>query len=369
MSIPVQITNTYIMSIHSIAAYVAVSVLLIMSLTAIVLKFTKNYGAVFAPFLYVAVLGCLCGFADIITEHYPYVPVDMAVSILPIVAVPAFASGKTMKWVTAIALVMLLLRGLRLILELCFGLRDQERLAVTLSAETVALMFVVINAVCIAQFIFDVRNYENVASNWVMISSFIGGVYIAVVVVCIILSSSFYSYGCVPAIASLILPVPFALSLKRGFKGCLFALCKPLEAKLMNMYKVRYDKEETRETSQNTMYRELFNRVESYFTCSRPYLDANLTIQDVARVLFTNKVYISRAVALFRGLNFCQYVNEFRVRNAKTMMESDPDIKVSTVSIRSGFNSIVSFSTAFKLFEGITPSQWARKQKLARLPK
>ena len=57
----------------------------------------------------------------------------------------------------------------------------------------------------------------------------------------------------------------------------------------------------------------IFVRMEDYFKQQNPYLESNLSIDMVARHLYTNKVYVSKAVKRFSGLNFCQYVNRYRI--------------------------------------------------------
>ena len=89
-----------------------------------------------------------------------------------------------------------------------------------------------------------------------------------------------------------------------------------------------------------------------------------LTINDIVKVTFTNRLYISRAISQFTGRNFCQFVNYYRVQHSIQIFRENPDLKVAEMAMYSGFNSTVSFSMAFRLYMSECPSDWCRKEKL-----
>ena len=68
-------------------------------------------------------------------------------------------------------------------------------------------------------------------------------------------------------------------------------------------------------------------RVIDYFDTSRPYLNHELTINDIVNVLFTNKLYISKAISAYTGRNFCQFVNYYRVTYAVELFRKDTSCK------------------------------------------
>lgn len=112
------------------------------------------------------------------------------------------------------------------------------------------------------------------------------------------------------------------------------------------------------------IYKDIFERVSEYFETEKPFLDGNLTINDVVSVVFTNKLYISRAISQHTGRNFCQFVNYHRVMYSVDCFRRNPDLKVTELWSMCGFNTIVSFNMAFKLFMGENPSDWCRKEKI-----
>ena len=112
------------------------------------------------------------------------------------------------------------------------------------------------------------------------------------------------------------------------------------------------------------VYKELFDRIQRFFEEEKPYLNGNLTINDVVSEVFSNKVYISRAISQFTGRNFCQYVNYHRVMYIMDYYRAHPDLKVSDLWPICGFNTIVSFNMAFRLFVGENPSEWCRRERI-----
>jgi AraC-like DNA-binding protein len=140
-----------------------------------------------------------------------------------------------------------------------------------------------------------------------------------------------------------------------------FAVCHDLERKIMESLKV--SQMEMAGGVREGTYRELFERIVEYFESEKPFLDNQLTINDVVKVVFSNKVYISRSISQFTGRNFCQFVNYYRISYSVECFRADPDLKVNALAEMSGFNSVVSYNMAFRLFMNENPSDWCRKER------
>lgn len=104
----------------------------------------------------------------------------------------------------------------------------------------------------------------------------------------------------------------------------------------------------------------LFQRVENYMRQARPYLDDNFTLTGLAAEMMTNKGMLSKTINDKSGMNFCKYVNNYRIRYAVSLMQKDRRLKVAELSLMSGFHSVASFNMAFKLFMNDTPSEYMR---------
>lgn len=144
----------------------------------------------------------------------------------------------------------------------------------------------------------------------------------------------------------------------------LFVLYHRHERRIVESMKISSVESGTNTQREDSLYKDIYDRVREYFESDKPFLNGDLTINDVVSVVFTNKLYISRAISQYTGRNFCQFVNYHRVMYAVDCFRSNPDLKVTELWPMCGFNTIVSFNMAFRLFMGENPSDWCRKEKI-----
>lgn len=102
----------------------------------------------------------------------------------------------------------------------------------------------------------------------------------------------------------------------------------------------------------------LYERCEDLMSTKKPFLDPDFSLEDLALTMFTNKVFLSRTVNSFSGRNFRQYINYHRIQYALSLLSKDPKLKITELSVLAGFNTPVSFTMAFKLNVGQTPSDY-----------
>lgn len=97
-----------------------------------------------------------------------------------------------------------------------------------------------------------------------------------------------------------------------------------------------------------------------YYQTDKPYLDPKLRVDDVAAKMNANQKAIAAALKQYNKSNFNTFTNQFRVEEAKRIMEnlSDSFYKVESVAYDSGFGSKSSFYVAFEQFTGIKPSYY-----------
>lgn len=149
----------------------------------------------------------------------------------------------------------------------------------------------------------------------------------------------------------------------RLFSGSAFVLMQKHERRIVESLKVTKVESAVDASGIEDVYKDIYERVVAYFENEKPFLDSELTINDLVKVLYSNKLYISRAISQFTGRNFCQFVNYYRIAYALECFRSNPELKNHELSTMSGFNSIVSYNMAFRLFMGENPSEWCRKEK------
>jgi AraC-like DNA-binding protein len=104
-----------------------------------------------------------------------------------------------------------------------------------------------------------------------------------------------------------------------------------------------------------------------YFETRKPWLDANLKITHVARVLATNRTYLSEVLRIEFKTNFKRFVNRYRVKEAKRLMaENNANIKIPEIAVNVGFNSYTTFYYAFRNETGLSPQEYAEQTETSR---
>jgi len=95
-----------------------------------------------------------------------------------------------------------------------------------------------------------------------------------------------------------------------------------------------------------------------------PWKDPQLTLPKLAEQLDQPAWAISQVVNERLDLRFPEFVNRYRVEEAKRLLAApaQADTKISHIAYESGFNTLSAFNTAFKKQVGVTPSQF-RKEK------
>lgn len=108
------------------------------------------------------------------------------------------------------------------------------------------------------------------------------------------------------------------------------------------------------------------NNLESVIVENRYYQDNTLTLQKLAQLLGTNRQYLSNYINQEKHVSFYDYINDFRLEEAKRLLESKDEgnkHSVEEISLMSGFNSYITFLRSFKKKYGQTPLQYFSNRK------
>ena len=110
---------------------------------------------------------------------------------------------------------------------------------------------------------------------------------------------------------------------------------------------------------------ELMSRIIQLMETQHPYLNPELKLSDIADTLGVHRNAISAIINSQQGCTFSHFVNDYRLRHAKRLLLETSDMKVSTVSMNSGFANERSFYRSFKAATGLTPKEWKEQQNKA----
>lgn len=93
------------------------------------------------------------------------------------------------------------------------------------------------------------------------------------------------------------------------------------------------------------------------------YLTDQITINDIAERLGTDRRYLSRFINEHYGINFSRWISEMRIDEAKRLMEQKPDEGMEWVALQTGFSSLSYFSKVFSQVVGVSPKKWRALQQ------
>ena len=88
-------------------------------------------------------------------------------------------------------------------------------------------------------------------------------------------------------------------------------------------------------------------KIKLLFDEGKIFLNKDLTIWEVARIVGTNRTYVSSVINNDFKQNFSSFVNSYRVKHAKMLQGNNPDISKQDLAEMSGFGSQVSMKRAF----------------------
>ena len=107
-----------------------------------------------------------------------------------------------------------------------------------------------------------------------------------------------------------------------------------------------------------------------YFTRNqmiKKYVEAHLTdpelsLNETARIMHYTPAYFGKYFKEQFGCNFQKYVASRRIENAKRYLEKENGrISVQEIALKCGFTNDVTFRRTFKMYAGVTPSQYEKE--------
>ncbi len=107
----------------------------------------------------------------------------------------------------------------------------------------------------------------------------------------------------------------------------------------------------------------LYFRMKDLVEQEKLYLDPGLSLKDVADKLHTNTKYLSQVVNHHAGQNFQQFINAYRVEDAKRKIldEANDNLTLFGIALQCGFKNKSTFYKVFKESVGMTPKKFLTK--------
>ncbi|MDW3646406.1 MAG: helix-turn-helix domain-containing protein [Bacteroidia bacterium] len=107
--------------------------------------------------------------------------------------------------------------------------------------------------------------------------------------------------------------------------------------------------------------RRYFAQLKSLLDSEQLYTHADLSLSFLAKKMNLLERDISYIVNHYGDCNFAQFINAYRIEEAKRLIEEDSTKKLIAIAFEAGFNNLSTFNKAFKVSTGLTPSQFRKK--------
>jgi AraC-like DNA-binding protein len=127
----------------------------------------------------------------------------------------------------------------------------------------------------------------------------------------------------------------------------------------------KIDQNEHAEHTQRREIEQICNRLEAYMLSDSPYLRHGYSIHDLSSTLEIPTYQLSAILNHYLNLSFNEYLNKYRIAYCKRRIAAGAAEKITleALAFECGFSNRNSFTTAFKHFCSITPSEYIRLQK------
>ena len=107
--------------------------------------------------------------------------------------------------------------------------------------------------------------------------------------------------------------------------------------------------------------KKLFVVAERLMKEKKIFREKDLTINKLATVMKTNRTYLSLAINEFAKCSFCNYINRYRIEEAKILLtDKINQIPIKHICDEVGYNSMNAFYESFKKNVGVPPSLYRK---------
>lgn len=104
--------------------------------------------------------------------------------------------------------------------------------------------------------------------------------------------------------------------------------------------------------------RGIFDKVLVLLEEEKIYQKTTLSLTELAELVGSNEKYVSSAISKYTDSNYSNFINLYRINEAKRLIHEGLDIQINDVMVNCGFNSRTPFYNAFTKFTGMSPKQF-----------
>lgn len=108
------------------------------------------------------------------------------------------------------------------------------------------------------------------------------------------------------------------------------------------------------------LVKEIQEQINTLFETRKIYTNPELTLSILAKELNIRPQLLSQFINDNLNKSFTQFINEYRIDEAKRLLKESTQFKIDAVGFESGFNSTSTFYSSFKKITGTTPSNYQK---------
>lgn len=109
------------------------------------------------------------------------------------------------------------------------------------------------------------------------------------------------------------------------------------------------------------LVQEIQEQINILFETRKIYTNPDLTLSILAKELNIRPQLLSQFINDNLNKSFTQFINEYRIDEAKKLLKGETQFKIDAVGFESGFNSSSTFYSSFKKITGTTPSNYQKE--------
>jgi AraC-like DNA-binding protein len=113
-----------------------------------------------------------------------------------------------------------------------------------------------------------------------------------------------------------------------------------------------------KESFEQSLLNELYKNLTKYMETKKPYIENELRLVHLADQLGFSTHLLSKVINDMAGKNFNQFINDYRLREAESLLKESSDLSIQNIYYEVGFNNKATFYSAFKKKYGCTPTQF-----------
>ena len=100
------------------------------------------------------------------------------------------------------------------------------------------------------------------------------------------------------------------------------------------------------------------SKIKKAFEEDKFYRDNTICLDILSDHIQDNRYKVSQVINTYFSKNFYSFLNEYRIKEAKKLLVSEPTLSVKAIMYEVGFNSKNSFYSAFKKITGQSPNDY-----------